>query len=54
MMQYHSPCVSLCELDEAGEYCVACKRTQEEIFSWLTYDEETRIKLCKEIEKRKL
>lgn len=52
MMQYHSPCVSLCELDETGEYCVACKRTQEEIFSWMTYDEETRKKLCKEIKKR--
>ena len=54
MINYESPCLSLCELDETGEYCVACKRTQEEIFSWLSYDEVTRQKLNKEIKKRKL
>lgn len=54
MINYDSPCLSLCELDKKGEYCVACKRTQEEIFSWLTYNEETRLKLLKEIEKREL
>ena len=52
MINYHSPCVSLCELDETGAYCIGCNRTQEEIFSWLTYTEEERLEVLKNIEKR--
>jgi len=52
MIDYSSPCISLCELDETGAYCIGCNRTQEEIFSWLSYTEEERERLTKEIEKR--
>jgi len=44
--------MSLCELDEKGEYCIGCLRTQEEVFSWMTYSEEKRKQLMKEIKQR--
>jgi predicted Fe-S protein YdhL (DUF1289 family) len=52
MINFESPCVSLCELDEAGENCIACKRTQEEIFSWMTFTQEERNKIMKDVETR--
>jgi predicted Fe-S protein YdhL (DUF1289 family) len=37
-----SPCVDVCVLDEAGEFCLGCRRTLDEIASWptLTADEK--------------
>ena len=55
MNNYHSPCVSVCSLETASdgtEYCIGCKRTSEEVFSWLSYDEKTRKNLLKEIKER--
>ena len=53
MHNFDSPCMSLCELDETGKYCLGCKRTQEEIFSWLSYSVEERKKIMKELKERK-
>jgi len=54
MINFESPCVSLCELDETGENCIACKRTQEEIFSWMTYTQDERNRIIQEVRTRKL
>ncbi len=29
-----SPCVSVCRMDAAGEYCEGCRRTLDEIAAW--------------------
>jgi predicted Fe-S protein YdhL (DUF1289 family) len=55
MINYDSPCVSICSLDVASdgtEYCVGCKRTSGEIFSWMTFTEEERLQKMDEIRNR--
>ena len=55
MIEYHSPCVSICELDTAPDgtdYCVGCKRTTDEISSWLTYPVEERLQKIDELKHR--
>ena len=55
MINYHSPCVSICTLDVAKdgrEYCIGCMRTSDEIFSWLTYTEEERLQKMDELKER--
>lgn len=55
MINYHSPCVSICTLDVAKcgtEFCVGCMRTSDEIFSWLTYTEEERLQKMDELKDR--
>jgi len=51
-MQYHSPCISICALDETETYCIGCMRTSEEIMSWLTFSEEERKKILEELKTR--
>ena len=34
-----SPCVNICILDAAGEYCTGCYRSLDEIASWATFSE---------------
>lgn len=29
-----SPCISICQIDSGGEYCLGCYRTRAEIASW--------------------
>ena len=54
MINFQSPCISLCELDETGENCIACKRTQQEIFSWMTYTQDERDIIMEDVKKRQL
>lgn len=35
-MRLPSPCVGVCQLDEAEAYCLGCLRTPEEIAVWPT------------------
>ncbi|MEM9629185.1 MAG: DUF1289 domain-containing protein [Pseudomonadota bacterium] len=37
-----SPCVGICELDEASGYCLGCARTGDEIAAWSQADEAKR------------
>ncbi|MDB5726214.1 MAG: hypothetical protein JWQ16_2968 [Novosphingobium sp.] len=34
MRDVPSPCTGVCRLDAAGEQCLGCKRTLEEIADW--------------------
>jgi len=54
MIDYSSPCESMCAIDETGAYCIGCLRTQEEIFSWMTYSQDERDRITEEVRKRKL
>jgi len=43
-----SPCVGVCELNDAGDYCEGCHRTTDEIGIWRMSDAETKAKiLCR-------
>ena len=37
-----SPCVSVCQMDEASGYCEGCLRTIDEIMDWGLRDEPAR------------
>lgn len=52
MIDYSSPCQSICAIDETGQYCIGCNRTQEEIFSWMTYSQEERRRITEEVKTR--
>ena len=37
-----SPCISVCKLDSATEFCEGCFRTLDEIAAWGRLDDESR------------
>jgi len=37
-----SPCISVCQIDEATGWCLGCKRTIEEIREWMIMPPEER------------
>jgi uncharacterized protein len=37
-----TPCISICRIDRATSVCAGCKRTLQEITSWLHYTDEKR------------
>lgn len=48
---YHavlSPCIGICELDEAG-LCRGCHRSGDEIAAWTTLGDATRLRYMDEI-----
>ena len=53
MINFDSPCISVCALDENGKYCIGCKRTKEEIGGWMRFPEVERKRLIKEVKTRK-
>lgn len=46
-----SPCVSVCRLDE-NDVCVGCFRTAREIGEWLSYSDDQRSRIIKELPAR--
>lgn len=52
MTEYHSPCISVCALDENEQYCIGCMRTPQEIMEWLTYSKEQRLQILEELKHR--
>ncbi len=47
-----SPCVGICELDEAERLCIGCGRTVLEISNWLKLDEAERQAIWDELPAR--
>jgi uncharacterized protein len=37
-----SPCISICKLDSATEFCEGCFRTLDEIAAWSRLDDESK------------
>jgi predicted Fe-S protein YdhL (DUF1289 family) len=48
-----SPCVSVCEMDEARGLCRGCLRTLDEIGHWLEYSPAEKRAVLERIEERK-
>jgi predicted Fe-S protein YdhL (DUF1289 family) len=38
MRSVESPCTGICRLDSAGEFCLGCKRSLDEIADWPMLD----------------
>ncbi|CAJ0801644.1 hypothetical protein LMG7141_03998 [Ralstonia condita] len=47
-----SPCISVCEMDEARGLCIGCMRTIEEIAAWSTMSDAARLAVWKTLPER--
>ncbi|MBC2606597.1 DUF1289 domain-containing protein [Pelagicoccus albus] len=47
-----SPCIRVCTLSKDGRLCLGCGRTREEIASWLSADQSTRLQIVEQARKR--
>ena len=48
-----SPCISVCQMDIADEFCIGCYRTRSEIASWLNMDKEEQLHLLDILSERR-
>jgi uncharacterized protein len=48
-----SPCVGVCELDEAKGFCKGCARTMEEIIAWPDSDRQQRLAILQAVNRRR-
>ena len=48
-----SPCISLCQMDEATGLCAGCQRTIDEIVGWGTASDDQRRAVWREIRLRR-
>lgn len=46
---YVTPCMSICYVDPSKGYCIGCGRTQQQINEWLTYADEERMRIMKDL-----
>ena len=51
-MKIATPCKQICELDNEKQICKTCKRTDDEIASWLDYTPSERKAVMKRIKDR--
>jgi predicted Fe-S protein YdhL (DUF1289 family) len=47
-----SPCVSVCRMDEAKQYCIGCLRTLDELRVWGSSDDATKRDIWQRIRQR--
>ena len=52
MAKIQTPCKNICELDEKLYICKTCKRTEDEIASWLDYTPSERKAVMKRIKEK--
>ena len=52
-MEIKSPCISVCVLNDAGDFCLGCYRTGDEIERWSELTNEEKRQLITSIEKRR-
>jgi len=52
MAKIQTPCKNICDLDEKLYICKTCKRTEDEIASWLDYTPSERKVVMKRIKER--
>jgi predicted Fe-S protein YdhL (DUF1289 family) len=48
-----SPCIGICRLDPATDWCVGCSRTGGEIAEWMTASEKRRRQIVASTELRR-
>ena len=51
--ELYSPCISVCELDEATGLCKGCFRTAKEIGAWRYGTREQKIEILKKLRERR-
>lgn len=49
-----SPCVSVCRMDEARQYCVGCLRTLDELRAWGSSDDAAKRDIWQSVRARTL
>lgn len=47
-----SPCISVCRMDTAQQYCVGCLRTLDELCAWGTADATTQRLIWERVRQR--
>ena len=52
MAKIQTPCKNICDLDIKKHICKTCKRTEDEIASWLDYTPSERKAVMKRIKER--
>jgi len=52
MAKIQTPCKNICDLDIKKQICKTCKRTEDEIASWLDYTPSERKAVMKRIKDR--
>ena len=48
-----SPCISVCQMDDATGWCLGCKRTIDEIRDWMIMPPEDRQRLLDSLKDRR-
>ena len=48
-----SPCISVCQMEEASGLCLGCRRTIDEIRDWIILTPEEKRSVLARIEERK-
>ena len=48
-----SPCISVCQIEEATGWCLGCRRTIDEIRDWIIMSPEERRRLLEELPLRR-
>ena len=51
-MNIATPCIKVCRLDAAGELCLGCGRTLQEIMRWGSMSPEERAAIMKALPER--
>lgn len=51
-MTVKSPCISVCAMDEARQFCKGCLRTAEEVAHWLYYTDEQKRQVLQRLQQR--
>ena len=52
-VEIKSPCISVCVLDDSGDFCLGCYRTVEEIERWSEISHEEKKHLLALLEERR-
>ena len=47
-----SPCISVCQIEEATGWCLGCGRTGDEVARWLGFNEDERLAVWGELPQR--
>ncbi|MFM6922819.1 MAG: DUF1289 domain-containing protein [Polynucleobacter victoriensis] len=48
-----SPCINLCKMDDADQYCLGCQRTLDEIAAWSELSDAEKEVIWTELDKRR-
>jgi len=54
MEKIESPCISVCKMNPAHQFCRGCWRTTEEIENWEAYDKEKRLEIIRQLHSRRM